>query len=453
MTLGPEDDTRGMACGGTTTHIDFAYVRPGIDIQPVIEQRAARWKGNSYVDYAFHLTLAGSPADPTSSTRSRRRSRRDTPASRSSPPTCCRRIPSARATASTSGASTSRWRRSRRRAASWWCTARTRISSSSTTSGSARRDAWRAATSISSTPSSPRTARLPAHDRAGQRDRGRRLLRPHLGARGRGGDRGGARRSGLPVYGETLHQYACFNAEYYKTPRGFCSHTYPSLKFPEDQAGALGRARARRALHPRHRRVPDQPRAEARGAHHRGRHRRQRGRRGAHGHRLHRGRGQARHVARPLRRRHRHQRGADPRPLPEEGRHRPGQRRRPRAHRPDDQQDARQRRLPRDRLQPLGRLGGLGLAGHDPAARQGHRGARPAARQPERRSIGVAARSSPPCSAARPAELASRSCPAPPITPHQFNPGFRLDPAAGRAGGGGHAVRERRRATRASAAC
>jgi dihydropyrimidinase len=45
-----------------------------------------------------------------------------------------------------------------------------------------------------------------------------------------------ARSLGVPVYGETLHQYACFNAEYYKTPRGFCSHTYPSLKFPEDQA-------------------------------------------------------------------------------------------------------------------------------------------------------------------------------------------------------------------------
>ncbi|MGH7374144.1 MAG: dihydropyrimidinase, partial [Candidatus Rokuibacteriota bacterium] len=32
VTLGPEDDTRGLACGGTTTHIDFAYVRPGGDI-------------------------------------------------------------------------------------------------------------------------------------------------------------------------------------------------------------------------------------------------------------------------------------------------------------------------------------------------------------------------------------------------------------------------------------
>ncbi|MBI4627193.1 MAG: hypothetical protein HY729_00655, partial [Candidatus Rokubacteria bacterium] len=45
-----------------------------------------------------------------------------------------------------------------------------------------------------------------------------------------------ARADGLPVYGETLHQYACFNAERYKAPRGFCSHTDPSLKFPEDQA-------------------------------------------------------------------------------------------------------------------------------------------------------------------------------------------------------------------------
>ena len=49
-----------MAWGGTTTHIDFCYVRPGDDsVQAAIEQRAARWKGNSYVDYAYHITLSG----------------------------------------------------------------------------------------------------------------------------------------------------------------------------------------------------------------------------------------------------------------------------------------------------------------------------------------------------------------------------------------------------------
>ena len=50
LTLGPEDDTRGMACGGTTTHIDFCFVRPGSGIAEVIDQRAARWAGRSYVD-------------------------------------------------------------------------------------------------------------------------------------------------------------------------------------------------------------------------------------------------------------------------------------------------------------------------------------------------------------------------------------------------------------------
>jgi dihydropyrimidinase len=37
------------------------------------------------------------------------------------------------------------------------------------------------------------------------------------------------------VYAETLHHYACFNAADYDAPRGFCYHTYPSLKYPDDQ--------------------------------------------------------------------------------------------------------------------------------------------------------------------------------------------------------------------------
>ncbi|HQT76178.1 MAG TPA: amidohydrolase family protein, partial [Rhodopila sp.] len=45
-----------------------------------------------------------------------------------------------------------------------------------------------------------------------------------------------ARSRGFPVYGETLHQYLLYNAEDYKRPGGQIYHTYPSLKFPEDQA-------------------------------------------------------------------------------------------------------------------------------------------------------------------------------------------------------------------------
>ena len=30
--LGPEEDTRGMAFGGTTTHLDFCFIEPGMPI-------------------------------------------------------------------------------------------------------------------------------------------------------------------------------------------------------------------------------------------------------------------------------------------------------------------------------------------------------------------------------------------------------------------------------------
>src|SRR3989475_8853063 len=45
-----------------------------------------------------------------------------------------------------------------------------------------------------------------------------------------------ARSNGLPIYAETLHHYASFTADDYRTPRGFCYHTYPSLKFADDRA-------------------------------------------------------------------------------------------------------------------------------------------------------------------------------------------------------------------------
>ncbi len=44
-----------------------------------------------------------------------------------------------------------------------------------------------------------------------------------------------ARRKGLPVYGETLHQYLIYSADDYKRPNGQMYHTYPSLKSQDDQ--------------------------------------------------------------------------------------------------------------------------------------------------------------------------------------------------------------------------
>jgi dihydropyrimidinase len=44
-----------------------------------------------------------------------------------------------------------------------------------------------------------------------------------------------ARANGVPIYGETLHQYLMYNSDDYKQPNGQIYHTYPSLKFPADQ--------------------------------------------------------------------------------------------------------------------------------------------------------------------------------------------------------------------------
>ena len=46
---------------------------------------------------------------------------------------------------------------------------------------------------------------------------------------------GEARGRGLPIYGETLHNYVSFNSDYYKRDNGPLYHTYPSLKSEEDR--------------------------------------------------------------------------------------------------------------------------------------------------------------------------------------------------------------------------
>jgi dihydropyrimidinase len=57
-----------------------------------------------------------------------------------------------------------------------------------------------------------------------------------------------ARGKGLPVYGETLHQYLIYSARDYKRPNGQIYHTYPSLKSLEDQK-ALWQGTANNAIH------------------------------------------------------------------------------------------------------------------------------------------------------------------------------------------------------------
>ena len=131
-TLGPEEDTRGMAFGGTTTHLDFCFIEPGMDITQAIETRSARWKGQSYVDYSFHVGLMGalplSVFDQIGDVI-----KQGFPSFKIFTTDVMPPHPKRSGCGSTSGASSSRWRRSRSTTESWSCMPRTTTWSSSIT--------------------------------------------------------------------------------------------------------------------------------------------------------------------------------------------------------------------------------------------------------------------------------------------------------------------------------
>jgi len=233
LTLGPEDDTRGMAHGGTTTHLDFCYVRPGATIQATLEQRAARWKGNSYIDYAFHIALcgaldlglfeqipdaiqAGSPSFKVFTTNilpphpKRVGNRLDFGRIHHAMERIARHAGILAVHGEDEDLVQFNYERFR---------------------AEGRMDGTNLHLVHSKLSERLAFGRTIALAQAS----GCAVYFVHTSAREGVEAVGEARANGLPVYAETLHQYACFNAEQYKTPRGFCSHTYPSLKFPEDQ--------------------------------------------------------------------------------------------------------------------------------------------------------------------------------------------------------------------------
>src|SRR3954469_14118886 len=61
LSAGPEQVSRAALFGGTTTLIDFAAWETGETLQQTIERRDLDWKGQCYTDYAFHVMLIGAP--------------------------------------------------------------------------------------------------------------------------------------------------------------------------------------------------------------------------------------------------------------------------------------------------------------------------------------------------------------------------------------------------------
>ncbi|MGQ4807866.1 D-hydantoinase [Candidatus Entotheonellaceae bacterium PAL068K] len=56
-TAPPPEVSRAALFGGTTTVVDFAIQFPGRDIFEAIEERHGRWQGQSYADYTYHCML------------------------------------------------------------------------------------------------------------------------------------------------------------------------------------------------------------------------------------------------------------------------------------------------------------------------------------------------------------------------------------------------------------
>ena len=233
LTLGPEDDTRGMAHGGTTTSIDFAFVRPGTDIAKAIETRTQRWKGNSYTDYSFHVTLCG-PLDLK--------------VFEQIPDTISQGFPSFKVF------TTNILPPHPKRPGNRLDFGRIGFAMEKVAAGGGimvvhaededvvqfNYERFRAEGRIDGMNMHLVHSKLSEHlsfrrTTALARAMDAAVYFVHTSAKEGVDAIAEARAGGQPIYGETLHQYCCFNAEYYKTPRGFCSHTYPSLKFPEDQ--------------------------------------------------------------------------------------------------------------------------------------------------------------------------------------------------------------------------
>jgi len=234
MTLGPEEDTVGMAFGGTTTHLDFCFVHPGLDIPTAIARRAARWKEHSLVDYSFHVALGGAlPLGVFDQI----------------PDAIAQGFPTFKVfTAETLPPHPRRHPFRLDYGRIHWVMERLarhgglmavhaedhdlvqfnyeRFLHEGRTAGVHLAHVH---TKLSEQVSFNHTIALAAATGAA-------VYFVHTSAREGVEAVAQARARRLPVYAETLHHYACFNAEDYRAPRGFCYHTYPSLKFPDDQA-------------------------------------------------------------------------------------------------------------------------------------------------------------------------------------------------------------------------
>ena len=239
--------SRAAVFGGTTTIVDFANWRPGLALPQAIEEKDRVYRGHSHADYTFHAVLVGMATEGSTPERAVEL-----------PLAVIDQVPElirggfTTVKVWTTNATTRRPRQMMDLGHVWGVMERVAAAGGVLAvhaededivmymyrrlHAEGRTDAeflHAAHNNLSEDLSFRRVIRLAERTGAA-------IYLMHVSAREGVAAIAEARGRGLPIYGETLHHYATFTSEVYRTPEGPLYHTYPSLKSDED-AEALWR--------------------------------------------------------------------------------------------------------------------------------------------------------------------------------------------------------------------
>ncbi len=227
----PTQVSRAAIYGGTTMLLDFALWEPGLSIAQAIERRHGVWRGKCYTDYSYHTILQGEvPHEVVDQL----------------PEMVSAGFPTVKIFTT----DITRSRKGRMVPLGYMYSVVQKLAPSGglvvvhaedndlvmfkyEQLNREGRTGWEYLPEVHSTLSEElavrRVLKMAEHEGAG-------VYFVHLSAGAAVEAVDEARAQGRPVYGETLHHYACFNADFYRRPDGALLHTYPSLKYAADQA-------------------------------------------------------------------------------------------------------------------------------------------------------------------------------------------------------------------------
>jgi dihydropyrimidinase len=231
FSAGPDQVSRAALHGGTTTLLDFALCLPDMPLQQSIEARQREFAGNCHCDYGFHLMLRGT----------------QTPALLDALPEA---VQSGHATVKIFTTDIRPLNQGRMvKFGDIWEVLKVLARSGGLAAIHAEdndivmhmyeklireeRTGFENLAEVHNTLSEDlsfnRVIRL------AENIEGAALYMVHVSAAAGVAAIAASRARGFPIYGETLHQYLLYTAEDYKKPGGQMYHTYPSLKFADDQ--------------------------------------------------------------------------------------------------------------------------------------------------------------------------------------------------------------------------